>query len=150
MAQTRQRQIKVQVTSAVPSDKVFNGIYADSSYVTLLSASMTYEFKLNAGQTKELYFRYLPKPATLIFKSSETVEYTASCDFGTVAVNSTDVSKTIAIQDGNTEETYTIYSITTDNFGFEISQIKVKGSIKTLPYLYNEKLLLQFRSNIIH
>lgn len=95
MAQIRQRKVQVQVTSADPSGKVFRGIYADSSYRTLLTSDKTYDFKLNAGQTEELYIRYSQKPITITFKSHPAVHYQVTGSFGTVEVNDEDVVKTV-------------------------------------------------------
>lgn len=95
MAQIRQRKVQVQVTSADPSGKVFKGIYADSSYRTLLTSDKTYDFKLNAGQTEELYIRYSQKPITITFKSHPAVHYQVTGSFGTVEVNDEDVVKTV-------------------------------------------------------
>lgn len=95
MAQIRQRKVQIQVTSADPSGKVFRGIYADSSYRTLLTSDKTYDFKLNAGQTEELYIRYSQKPITITFKSHPAVHYQVTGSFGTVEVNDEDVVKTV-------------------------------------------------------
>lgn len=59
MAQVRQRNIRVNIISDDPPGKTFSGIYADSSYNTLLTSLKTYDFSLIAGQIKELYIRYV-------------------------------------------------------------------------------------------
>lgn len=136
MAQIRQRQVKVQVTSADPSDKVFKGIYADSSYETLLTTSKTYDFKLNAGQTEELYIRYSQKPVTITFKSNPSVIYQVTGSFGTVTVGAlTDVVKTIEFPTDTTPNlTIGFTSATLNGSQWKISAAKVNGDTITLPY----------------
>lgn len=135
MAQIRQRQVKVQVTSADPSGKVFKGIYADQNYKNLLTSSKVHDFTLNAGQTKELYIRYSQKPVTVTFKGSSITNYTVTGTFGTVPVGSDDVVKTLEFP---TDVTPTITigftSATVVNPDWKIPQLKVNGQIVTLPY----------------
>lgn len=135
MAQIRQRQVKVQVTSADPSGKVFKGIYADANYKNLLTSSKVHDFTLNAGQTKELYIRYSQKPVTVTFKGNSITNYTVTGTFGTVPVGSADVVKTVEFP---TDTTPTINigftSATVVNPDWKIPQLKVNGQIVTLPY----------------
>ena len=135
MAQIRQRQVKVQVTSADPSGKVFKGIYADQNYKTLLTSSRVHDFTLNAGQTKELYIRYSQKPVTVTFKGNSITNYTVTGTFGTVPVGTDDVVKTLEFP---TDVTPTITigftSATVVNPDWKIPQLKVNGQIVTLPY----------------
>lgn len=135
MAQIRQRQVKVQVTSADPKGKVFKGIYADKNYKTLLTPSKVHDFTLNAGQTKELYIRYSQKPVTITFKGNRITNYTVTGSFDTVPVGADDVVKTIEFP---TDVTPTITigftSATVVNHDWKISQLKVNGQIVTLPY----------------
>ena len=136
MAQIRQRQVKVQITSADPSGKVFKGIYADQNYKTLLTSSKVHDFTLNAGQTKELYIRYSQKPVTVTFKGSSITNYTVIGAFGTVPVGSDGVVKTLEFP---TDVTPTITigftSATVVNPDWKIPQLKVNGQIVTLPYI---------------
>lgn len=138
MAQIRQRQVKVQVTSADPSGKVFKGIYADQNYKNLLTSSKVHNFTLNAGQTKELYIRYSQKPVTLTFKGNSITNYTVTGTFGTVPVGTNDVVKTLEFP---TDVTPTITigftSTTVANPDWKIPQLKVNGQIVTLPYTTN-------------
>lgn len=135
MAQIRQRQVKVQVTSADPSGKVFKGIYADVNYKKLLTSSKVHDFTLNAGQTKELYIRYSQKPITVTFKGNSITNYTVTGTFGTVPVGSDNVVKTLEFP---TDVTPTITigftSATVVNPDWKIPQLKVNGQIVTLPY----------------
>lgn len=135
MAQIRQRQVKVQVTSADPSGKVFKGIYADANYKNLLTSSKVHDFTLNAGQTKELYIRYSQKPVTVTFKGNSITNYTVTGTFGTVPVGSDNVVKTLEFP---TDVTPTITigftSATVANPDWKIPQLKVNGQIVTLPY----------------
>lgn len=135
MAQIRQRQVKVQVTSADPSGKVFKGIYADQNYKNLLTSSKVHNFTLNAGQTKELYIRYSQKPVTVTFKGNSITNYTVIGTFGTVPVGTGDVVKTLEFP---TDVTPTITigftSATVVNPDWKIPQLKVNGQIVTLPY----------------
>ena len=135
MAQIRQRQVKVQVTSADPSGKVFKGIYADQNYKNLLTSSKVHDFTLNAGQTKELYIRYSQKPVTVTFKGNSITNYTVTGTFGTVSVGTDDVVKTLEFP---TDVTPTITigftSATVVNPDWKIPQLKVNGQIVTLPY----------------
>lgn len=138
MTQIRQRQVKVQVTSADPSGKVFKGIYADQNYKTLLTSSKVHDFTLNAGQTKELYIRYSQKPVTVTFKGNSITNYTVTGTFGTVPVGTNDVVKTLEFP---TDVTPTITigftSATVVNPDWKIPQLKVNGQIVTLPYTTN-------------
>lgn len=135
MAQIRQRQVKVQVTSADPSNKVFKGIYADQNYKNLLTSSKFYDFALNAGQTKELYIRYSQKPVTVTFKGNSITNYTVTGTFGTVPVGTDDVVKTLEFP---TDVTPTITigftSATVLNPDWKIPQLKINGQTVTLPY----------------
>ena len=135
MAQIRQRQVKVQITSADPSGKVFKGIYADQNYKNLLTSSKVHDFTLNAGQTKELYIRYSQKPVTVTFKGNSITNYTVTGTFGTVPVGTDDVVKTLEFP---TDVTPTITigftSATVVNPDWKIPQLKVNGQIVTLPY----------------
>jgi hypothetical protein len=135
MAQIRQRQVKIQVTSADPSGKVFKGIYADANYKNLLTSSKVHDFTLNAGQTKELYIRYSQKPVTVTFKGNSITNYTVTGAFGTVPVGSDNVVKTLEFP---TDVTPTITigftSATVANPDWKIPQLKVNGQIVTLPY----------------
>lgn len=135
MAQIRQRQVKVQVTSADPSGKVFKGIYADQNYKNLLTSSKVHDFTLNAGQTKELYIRYSQKPVTVTFKGNSITNYTVTGTFGIVPVGTDDVVKTLEFP---TDVTPTITigftSATVVNPDWKIPQLKVNGQIATLPY----------------
>lgn len=135
MAQIRQRQVKVQVTSADPSGKVFKGIYADQNYKTLLTSSKVHDFTLNAGQTKELYIRYSQKPVTVTFKGNSITNYTVTGTFDTVPVGTDDVVKTLEFPT-NVTPTITIgfTSATVVNPDWKIPQLKVNGQIVTLPY----------------
>lgn len=138
MAQIRQRQVKVQVTSADPSGKVFKGIYADQNYKNLLTSSKVHNFTLNAGQTKELYIRYSQKPVTVTFKGNSITNYTVTGTFGTVPVGTNGVVKTLEFP---TDVTPTITigftSTTVANPDWKIPQLKVNGQIVTLPYTTN-------------
>lgn len=134
MAQIRQRQVKVQITSADPSGKVFKGIYADKNYKTLLTSSKVHDFTLNAGQTKELYIRYSQKPVTVTFKGSSITNYTVTGTFGTIPVGSDDVVKTLEFPTDVTSITIEFTSATVVNPDWKIPQLKVNGKIVTLPY----------------
>lgn len=135
MAQIRQRQVKVQVTSADPSGKVFKGIYADQNYKKLLTSSKVHNFTLNAGQTKELYIRYSQKPVTVTFKGSSITNYTVTGTFGTVSVGPNDVVKTLEFPTDVTPAiTIGFTSATVLNPDWKITQLKVSGKIVALPY----------------
>lgn len=135
MAQIRQRQVKVQVTSADPSGKVFKGIYADQNYKNLLTSSKVHNFTLNAGQTRELYIRYSQKPVTVTYKGNSITNYIVTGSFGTVSVGTDDVVETLEFP---TDVTPTITigftSATVVNPDWKIPQLKVNGQIVTLPY----------------
>lgn len=135
MAQIRQRQVKVQVTSADPAFKVFKGIYADSGYRTLLTQNKTYDFKLNAGQTKELYIRYSQKPVTITFKSNSNTSYQVTGSFGTVTVRNEDVIKTVEFPTDTTSDIVIAFtSAISQTSMYKISSIKINRSAHALPY----------------
>lgn len=134
MTQIRQRQVKVQVTSADPAFKVFKGIYADSGYRTLLTQNKTYDFKLNAGQTKELYIRYSQKPITITFKSNSNTSYQVTGSFGTVTVRNEDVIKTVELPTTTSDIVIAFISAISQTSMYKISSIKINRSAHTLPY----------------
>ena len=135
MAQIRQRQVKVQVTSADPSGKVFKGIYADQNYKNLLTSSKVHNFTLNAGQTKELYIRYSQKPITITFKGNSITNYAVTGSFGTVPVGTDGAVKTLQLPtDVTTSITIRFTSVEAANPDWKITQLKVNGKIVTLPY----------------
>ena len=135
MAQIKQRQVKVQVTSADPAFKVFKGIYADSSYRTLLTSSKAYDFKLNAGQTKELYIRYSQKPITITFKSNSNTSYQVTGSFGSVIVRHEDVIKTVEFPTDTTSDIVIAFiSAISQTSMYKISGIKINRGAHTLPY----------------
>ena len=135
MAQIRQRQVKVQVTSADPAFKVFKGIYADSGYRTLLTQNKTYDFKLNAGQTKELYIRYSQKPVTITFKSNSNTSYQVTGSFGSVTVRDEDVIKTVEFPTDTTSDIVIAFtSAISQTSIYKISSIKINRSGHALPY----------------
>ena len=135
MAQIRQRQVKVQVTSADPAFKVFKGIYADSSYRTILTQSKTYDFKLNAGQTKELYIRYSQEPVTITFKSNSNTSYQVTGSFGTVTVRDEDVIKTVEFPTDTTPNIVIAFtSAISQTSIYKISSIKINRSAYALPH----------------
>ena len=143
MALTRQRNIKVQVTSADPVNKVFKGIYADSSYGTKLTSDKTYDFTLAESEDKELYIRYTQKPVKIIFKKPVyKASYLVRGTFGEINVDGaypgeyeksvefpTDTTPTISI--GFTE----IVGISNDSdVTINIIGIKINDNFVTLPY----------------
>ena len=140
MTQIRQRKVKVQVTSADPSGKVFKGIYADQNYKTLLTSSKVHDFTLNAGQTKELYIRYSQKPVTITFKGNGITEYAVTGSFGVAEVGYTgDVVKTVEFPTDTTPTIpITLISATTHDSYWEVLQLKVNGRSVTLPYSIND------------
>lgn len=136
MAQIRQRKVKVQVTSADPTFKVFKGIYADSNHNTLLTSSKTYDFTLNTGDTKELYIRYTQKPVTITFKSNPNVGYTVNGSFGDyVSVGEVDIVKTVEFPTDTTSDIVIGFnSVSPQGLMYIISAIKINGSAHALPY----------------
>ena len=135
MAQIRQRQVKVQVTSADPSGKVFKGIYADQNYKNLLTSSKVHNFTLNAGQTKELYIRYSQKPITITFKGNSITNYAVTGSFGTVPVGTSGAVETLQLPTDVTPSiTIRFTSVEAANHDWKITQLKVNGKIVTLPY----------------
>ena len=136
MAQIRQRKVGVKVISADPAFKVFKGIYADSNYNTLLTSSKTYDFTLNAGDTKELYIRYTQEPVTITFKSNPNWAYQVSGSFGTVTVNNEDVVKTVEFPTDTTSDIVIgfIAAAPNNTENWIINAIKINGSAHALPY----------------
>ena len=135
MAQIRQRKVGVKVTSADPAFKMFKGIYADSNHNTLLTSSKTYDFTLNAGDTKELYIRYTQKPVTITFKSNPNTSYQVDGSFGAVTVRSEDVVKTVEFPTDTTSDIVIGFnSAISQTSIYTISAIKINGSAHALPY----------------
>ena len=141
----RQRNVQVQVISADPVNKVFKGIYADSSYGTLLTSDKTYDFTLIESENKELYIRYTQKPVTIVFKKPVYgAAYKVTGTFGEIEVDSaysgsyestvefpTDTTPTITI--GFT----TISPVNSADLNFEtggITSIKINDNFVNFPY----------------
>lgn len=141
MSQIRQRQVKVQITSADPLGKVFKGIYADSGYKSLLTSSKTYNFKINSGQTKELYIRYSQKPITITFKKSNIgAEYIVEGSFGTVSVGKDDVIKTIEFPTDTTSSMGVKFErvYVKDSDSYELTSFLIDDSVVELPHSMSE------------
>lgn len=141
MSQIRQRQVKVQITSADPLGKVFKGIYADSGYKSLLTSSKTYNFKINSGQTKELYIRYSQKPITITFKKSNIgAEYIVEGSFGTVSVGKDDVIKTIEFPTDTTSSMGVRFErvYVKDSDSYELTSFLIDDSVVELPHSMSE------------
>lgn len=141
MSQIRQRQVKVQITSADPLGKVFKGIYADSGYKSLLTSSKTYNFKINSGQTKELYIRYSQKPITITFKKSNIgAEYIVEGSFGTVSVGKDDVIKTIEFPTDTTSSMGVRFErvYVKDSDSYELTSFLIDDSVIELPHSMSE------------
>lgn len=135
MAQIRQRKVGVKVTSADPVFKVFKGIYADPNHNTLLTSSKTYDFTLNAGDTKELYIRYTQQPITIIFRSNPNTSYQVSGSFGTVTVISENVTKIVEFPTDTTSDIVIGFtSAISQTSMYKVSGIKINGSAHALPY----------------
>lgn len=139
MAQIRQRRVNIQVTSEDPTNKVFKGIYADSEHTMLLSSNKSYEFDINAGQSKELYIRYSQKPVTIIFKGVAKGSYKVTGNFGEVNVSSEDVSTAVEfLTDTSPYVDVTFSSIESTTEGYEIGDMRVGGAlVNSLPYILN-------------
>lgn len=136
MAQIRQRRVNIQVTSEDPTNKVFKGIYADSEHTMLLSSNKSYEFDINAGQSKELYIRYSQKPVTIIFKGVAKGSYKVTGNFGEVNVSSEDVTANVEfLTDTSPYVDVTFSSIESTTEGYEIGDMRVGGAlVHSLPY----------------
>lgn len=136
MAQIRQRHVNIQVTSEDPTNKVFKGIYADSEHTMLLSSNKSYEFDINAGQSKELYIRYSQKPVTITFKGVTEGSYKVTGNFGEVNVSSEDVTANVEfLTDTSPYVDVTFSSIESTTEGYEIGDMRVGGAlVHSLPY----------------
>lgn len=136
MAQIRRRHVNVQVTSQDPTNKVFKGIYADSEHTMLLSSNKSYEFDINAGQSKELYIRYSQKPVTITFKGVTEGSYKVTGNFGEVNVSSEDVTANVEfLTDTSPYVDVTFSSIESTTEGYEIGDMRVGGAlVHSLPY----------------
>lgn len=136
----RQRNVQVQVISADPINKVFKGIYADSSYETLLTSDKTYGFTLVESENKELYFRYSQKPVKIIFKSDANSlgHYKITGTFGEVEVYSTDDTKTVEFPTDTTPTIsigFTSISVgSLDSGNFALGYLKINDILASLPY----------------
>lgn len=139
MAQIRQRHVNIQVTSQDPTNKVFKGIYADSEHTMLLSSNKSYEFDINAGQSKELYIRYSQKPVTIIFKGVAKGSYKVTGNFGEVNVSSEDVTANVEfLTDTSPYVDVTFFSIESTTEGYGIGGMMVGGAlVNSSPYILN-------------
>lgn len=100
--------------------------------------SKTWTTTVNSGESKSVYFKYLPKPITITFKGNSSGTYTVTgSSIGTVSVPKEGTSKTLTV--GSVDNLLSQLDIRFDSAtmtdkDWKISQVKIDGSVVSLPY----------------
>lgn len=100
--------------------------------------SKTWTTTVYSGESKLVYFKYLPKPITITFKGNSSGTYTVTgSSIGTVSVPREGTSKTLTV--GSIDNLLSQLDIRFDSAtmadkDWKISQVKIDGSVVSLPY----------------
>lgn len=132
------RSITIKVgTENVAGHLEYKGMFAGKTGGQY-TPSKTWTTTVNSGESKSVYFKYLPKPITITFKGSTAGTYTVTgSSIGTVSVPREGTSKTITV--GSVDNLLSQLDIRFDSAtmtdkDWKISQVKIDGSVVSLPY----------------
>lgn len=137
MAKTS-RIITIKVSNENVADYLeYKGIFAGKTG-SQHTSSKTWDTTVYSGERKSVYFKYLPKPITITFKGNSSGTYTVTgSSIGTVSVPKEGTSKTLIV--GSVDNLLSQLDIRFDSAtmadkDWKISQVKIDGSVVTLPY----------------
>lgn len=132
------RSITIKVsTENVAGHLEYKGMFAGKTG-SQYTSSKTWTTTVNSGESKSVYFKYLPKPITITFKGSTAGTYTVTgSSIGTVSVPREGTSKTLTV--GSVDNLLSQLDIRFDSAtmsdkDWKISQVKIDGSVVSLPY----------------
>lgn len=137
MAKTS-RSITIKVTAEdVAGHLEYKGMFAGKTGEQY-TPGKTWTTTVNSGESKPVYFKYLPKPITITFKGNSSGTYTVTgSSIGTVSVPKEGTSKTLTV--GSVDNLLSQLDIRFDSAAmadkdWKISQVKIDGSVVSLPY----------------
>lgn len=132
------RNITIKVSTENVADHLeYKGMFAGKTG-SQYTPSKTWTTTVNSGESKSVYFKYLPKPITITFKGNSSGTYTVTgSSIGTVSVPKEGTSKTLTV--GSVDNLLSQLDIRFDSAtmadkDWKISQVKIDGSVVTLPY----------------
>lgn len=134
---SRSITIKVGNENSVADYLEYKGMFAGKTG-SQYTPSKTWTTTVNSGERKSIYFKYLPKPITIIFKGNSLGTYTVTgISIGTVSVPREGTSKTLTV--GSVDNLLSqldvrFNSATMTDSDWKISQVKIDGSAVSLPY----------------
>lgn len=134
---SRSITIKVSNEDNVANYLEYKGMFAGKTG-SQYTPSKTWTTTVNSGESKSVYFKYLPKPITITFKGNSSGTYTVTgSSIGTVSVPREGTSKTLTI--GSVDNLLSQLNIRFDSAtmtdkDWKISQVKIDGSVVSLPY----------------
>lgn len=134
---SRSITIKVSNEDNVADYLEYKGMFAGKTGEQYISGK-TWTTTVNSGESKLLYFKYLPKPITISFKGNSLGTYTVTgSSIGTVSVPIEGTSKTLTV--GSVDNLLSQLDIKFDSAtmadeDWKISQVKIDGSVVSLPY----------------
>lgn len=132
------RIITIKVSTENVADHLeYKGMFAGKTG-SQYTPSKTWTTTVNSGESKSVYFKYLPKPITITFKGNSSGTYTVTgSSIGTVSVPKEGTSKTLTV--GSVDNLLSQLDIKFDSAtmadkDWKISQVKIDGSVVSLPY----------------
>lgn len=134
---SRSITIKVSNEDGVVDYLEYKGMFAGKTG-SQYTPSKTWTTTVNSGESKPVYFKYLPKPITITFKGNSSGTYTVTgSSIGTVSVPKEGTSKTLTV--GSVDNLLSQLDIRFDSAtmtdkDWKISQVKIDGSVVSLPY----------------
>lgn len=134
---SRNITIKVSNEDGVANYLEYKGMFAGKTGEQYTS-SKTWTTTVNSGESKPVYFKYLPKPITITFKGNSSGTYTVTgSSIGTVSVPREGTSKTLTV--GSVDNLLSQLDIRFDSAtmtdkDWKISQVKIDGSVVSLPH----------------
>lgn len=129
--------IKVSNEDGVADYLEYKGMFAGKTG-SQHTSSKTLTITAYSGESKSIYFKYLPKPITITFKGSTAGTYTVTgSSIGTVSVPREGTSKTLTV--GSVDNLLSQLDIRFDSAtmtdkDWKISQVKIDGGVVSLPY----------------
>lgn len=134
---SRSITIKVSNEDGVADYLEYKGMFAGKTGGQH-TPSKTWTTTVNSGESKSVYFKYLPKPITITFKGNSSGTYTVTgSSIGTVSVPKEGTSKTLtvgSVDNLSSQLDIRFDSATMTDKDWKISQVKIDGSAVSLPY----------------
>lgn len=134
---SRSITIKVSNEDNIAGHLEYKGMFAGKTG-SQYTPSKTWTTTVNSGERKSVYFKYLPKPITITFKGNSSGTYTVTgSSIGTVSVPREGTSKALTV--GSVDNLLSQLDIRFDSAtmadkDWKISQVKIDGSVVSLPY----------------